>query len=172
MNNSYDYYINGFLTKCAEHGIDEGTSQYLVKQALLDWTHHLVPWETNLEKRRVEGYRRMANAAGDTEFANKLGDRTMSYSDIKKMYGGKIKSLSDMTKGYNQIMANKDLSMEEKQRIAEIRNKGIGERVMQGAKAMHPGADFDGFGGSGRGRRYGYSRRNYGRPRYYGSSVY
>ena len=166
MNNSYDYYINGFLTKCAEYGIDEGTSQYLVKQALLDWTHHLVPWETPLEKRRVAGYKRMADAAGDTELSNALGDRTIPYKKIKEMYGGKIKSLSDTTKSYNQLMGSGSISMEEKQRIADTRNKGIGERVMQGMKAQHPGVDFDGFGGYGRGRRYGYSRRNYG------SSVY
>lgn len=37
------------MRKCAEHGMDEG----MAKQALFHWTHHLVPWQTQVEKNRL-----------------------------------------------------------------------------------------------------------------------
>lgn len=111
-------YEIGFLSKCAEYGVDRGTANGLVKRALFHWTHHLVPWETPVEVHRKARRAIFAAENGHPGVARKIMKSKYKDPQMESL----LDWMRDVVKRQNETQA----------KLKELKQTGVWPKSVEG----------------------------------------
>ena len=107
-------YEQGFIKRACELGCDPA----LVKKALFHWTHHLVPWETNVELRRKARRAIFAAENGHSGVARKIMDSRYKDPKMEEL----VAFIRDAVKRKAETQA----------KIEDIKRTGVWDKPVEG----------------------------------------